>query len=173
MVVGVILNLSVGIFVHRLPARWLVTIASLLSSFAPLIMAKVNPSVSYWVFEFWSQVFTPLSADVLFTIGLIIVSDNFPKETQALAGAVFSTVTQFGQSLGVGVCQVVALSVTENSSNGQGNHNGSSTSENPDETALLRGYRASFWTMFAYMVISGIIAIIGLRNTGKIGLKRE
>lgn len=170
MVIGVIINLSVGLFVHRLPARWLVTLSALLCSIAPFIMARVNPASNYWLLEFWGQVFTPVSGDVLFTVGLIIVSDNFPKETQALAGAVFNTVAQFGQSLGIGVCQVVALGVAGNADTGQQGGNGV---ENMDEGVLLEGYRASFWTMFAYMVACGFIAIIGLRKAGKIGLKRE
>lgn len=170
VVVGVILNLSVGLLVHRLPARWLVTLSSLLCSLAPFIMTRVNPASSYWHLEFWSQIFTPLSADVLFTVGLIIVSDNFPKETQALAGAVFNTVAQFGQSLGIGVCQVVALGVMGGADHGQVEGGGV---ENTEEAALLRGYRASFWTMFAYMVVCGLIAIVGLRKAGKVGLKRE
>lgn len=133
-------------------------------------MARVNPASSYWLLEFWGQIFAPLSGDVLFTVGLIIVSDNFPKETQALAGAVFSTVAQFGLSLGIGVCQVVALGVMGNPDNGQqeGNDVGST-----EETALLKGYRASFWTIFAYMVLCGFIAIVGLRKAGMVGIKRE
>jgi len=133
-------------------------------------MARVNPASSYWLLEFWAQIFTPLSGDVLFTVGLIIVSDNFPKETQALAGAVFNTVVQFGQSLGIGVCQVVALGVMGETNNGQQEGN---SVESIEETALLRGYRASFWTMFAYMVVCGFIAIVGLRKAGKVGLKQE
>jgi len=133
-------------------------------------MARVNPASSYWLLEFWGQIFTPLSADVLFTVGLLIVSDNFSKETQALAGAVFNTVAQFGLSLGIGVCQVVALGVMGRTDNGQQEGNGV---ESTEETALLRGYRASFWTMFAYMVVCGFIAIVGLRKSGKVGLKRE
>jgi len=174
MIVGIMLNLSVGLFVHRLPARWLVTLTSLLSAIAPFIMTRVNPASSYWLLEFWSQAFTPMSGDVLFTVGLIIVSDNFPSETQALAGAVFSTVSQFGQSLGVGLCQLVALGVMGEAEGGRMDGGGRGKPfESADEAALLRGYRASFWAMFAYMILCGFIAIVGLRKAGKVGLKRE
>jgi MFS family permease len=129
------------------------------------MMALVNPDWSYWLVEFWAQLCSPLSADVLFTVGLIIVSETFPPETQALAGAVFNTVGQLGQSLGIGLCQAVALGVA-----------GRSDADGGGEGAiamLLKGYRASFWTMFAYMVLCGLLAPIGLRNVGKVGLKRE
>lgn len=116
-----------------------------------------------------------MSADVLFTVGLIIVSESFPQDTQALAGAVFNTVGQFGQSLGMGVCQVVALGVIGKGdgqeSSGGGHGGGISAGAEKDD--LLKGYRASFWTMFAYMLVCGLTAVIGLRKAGKVGVKRD
>ncbi|KAF2119244.1 major facilitator superfamily domain-containing protein [Lophiotrema nucula] len=172
LMVGVFINLSVGIFVHRLPARWLVAISSLLCSLAPLMMALVKPEWRYWYMELWAQVFAPMSGDVLFTVGLIIVSDNFPEKTQALAGAVFNTVAQFGTSLGVGICQVVALGVMgPNMDSGSDASSHGATASNIND--MLKGYRAGFWTMFASMVLCGLIAIVGLRQAGKVGLKKD
>jgi MFS family permease len=98
------------------------------------------------------------------------VSDSFPKGTQALAGAVFSTASSFGTSLGVGVCQVVALGVMgpDTDPNDESND---ATSRNASD--MLLGYRAGFWTMFAFMVCCVLIAIVGLRRTGKVGLKKD
>ncbi|ETN41508.1 uncharacterized protein HMPREF1541_03444 [Cyphellophora europaea CBS 101466] len=169
---GAVLNLSVGLFVDKLPARWLVSISSLLASGAPLMMALVKPEWSYWYMEFWAQMLSPMSADVLFTVGLIIVSDVFPEKSQGLAGAVFNTVGQFGLSLGMGVCQLVALGVTGESSSA--GHGGSVESlDETDPAALLRGYQASFWTMFACMTTCAAVAVMGLRKVGTVGLKRE
>jgi len=134
-------------------------------------MALMNPAWNYWYLAFWAQVAAPFSADVLFTVGLIIVSDTFPEKTQALAGAVFNTVAQIGMSLGMGLCQVVALGVQGGDGQGGGHHGGSS--ENADPVAVLRGYRASFWTVFAYMAVCVVVAIVGLRKAGNVGLKRE
>ncbi|KAF2259363.1 MFS general substrate transporter [Lojkania enalia] len=170
LMVGVCINLSVGVFIDRLPAGWLVVGSSLLCAFAPLMMALVNPNWKYYYLELWAQMLAPLSADVLFTVGLIIVSDNFPERTQALAGAVFSTVAQFGTSLGAGICQVVALGVMGSDVDPSGDPN-SATSE--DASDMLGGYRAGFWTMFASMVCCVLIAIVGLRQTGKVGLKKD
>jgi nitrate/nitrite transporter NarK len=167
LLVGVCINLSVGIFVDRVPAGWLVVGSSLLSAIAPLMMALVDPTWKYYYLELWAQILAPLNADVLYTVGLIIVSANFPDKMQALAGAVFSTVGQFGTSLGVGLCQVVALGVM----GPNGNPKGDATSEDVRDT--LRGYRASFWTMFASMVCCVLIAFVGLRQTGKVGLKKD
>ena len=111
LLIGTIANLTVGLFVDKVSARLLVAVSSLLCAGAPLLMALVDPEWSYWYMEFWAQVLSPLSGDVLFTVGLLIVSDTFPEKMQGLAGGVFNTVAQFGMSLGIGVCQVVALGV--------------------------------------------------------------
>lgn len=170
---GVVISLLVGTFVHRVPARWLVAISGLIAALSPLFMAVMDPSWSYWYLAFWAQMAAPFSVDVLFTVGLIIVSDTFPEKTQALAGAVFNTVAQIGMSLGMGLCQVVALGVQGDTGDaaGGGHHGGSSGAE--DFQGLLRGYRASFWTVFGYMAACVVVAVIGLRKTGKVGLKRE
>jgi MFS family permease len=171
MTVGCVLNLTVGAFIHKVPARWLVTVSSILCAGAPLLMALVNPAWSYWYLEFWAQVLAPMSADILFTVGLIIISDVFPEKTQGLAGGVFNTTAQFGFSLGTGICQLVALGVAGSSSGG-GSH-GSSESSDVDPKALLEGYRASFWTMFAFMLACALLAVFGLRKAGTVGLKRD
>ncbi|KAJ6196140.1 LOW QUALITY PROTEIN: major facilitator superfamily domain-containing protein [Bipolaris maydis] len=175
---GVLINILVGFFIHRVPARWLVAGSALICALSPLLMALVPPTWSYWQLAFWAQIFAPFSADVLFTVGLVIVSDNFPEKTQALAGAVFNTVAQFGMSLGMGSCQVVALGVQgpASGSTGEGHasgHGGGSAFEDKDEGAVLKGYRASYWLMFGYMVVCMGIAVVGLRKAGKVGLKKE
>jgi len=134
------------------------------------MMALLNPAWNYWYLAFWAQVFSPFGVDVLFTVGLIIVSDSFPEKTQALAGAVFNTAAQFGMTLGMGSCQVVALGVM---GDGQGGAQGETSFAEQDPGALLKGYRASFWTMFAYMVVCVLIADVGLRRVGNVGLKRD
>jgi MFS family permease len=171
LLMGAILNLTVGMFVDKVPARWLVAVSSMLCAGAPLLMAIADPEWSYWYMEFWAQTLAPMSADVLVTVGLLIVSDQFPEEMQALAGAVFNTVAQFGMSLGVGICQVVAMGV---SSRGKSQAEADAVSNNNDgEGQSLEGYRAGFWTMFAIMVTCSLVALGGLRRAGKVGLKRE
>ncbi|KAL8377832.1 hypothetical protein RB595_008492 [Gaeumannomyces hyphopodioides] len=169
VVVGTALSLMTGVFVHRLSARWLTGGSSLLCAASPLLMALVEPAWSYWHGQFWAQVLVPVSADVLFTVGLIIVSESFPERTQALAGAVFNTVGQLGLSLGVGVCQVVALGVTGNGGGGGGGHGGGGGGAFDDEEvgALLRGYRASFWAMFGQMLLCTAVAVVGLRKVSR------
>lgn len=171
---GVLINIVVGFFVHRVPARWLVASSALICALSPMLMALMNPNWNYWYLAFWAQVAAPFSIDVLFTVGLIIVSDSFPEETQALAGAVFNTVAQFGLSLAMGSCQVVALGVQAgDGASATGGGHGDGAFESANSMALLKGYRASYWLMFAHMLVCVVIAVVGLRKVGKVGLKRE
>ena len=79
------------------------------------------------------QLLAPLSADILFTVGILIVSDVFPAKTQALAGAVFNTLAQLGTSIGLTTLSVISRGVTKEIGN---ESKGSSA-------ALMEGYRAS------------------------------
>lgn len=151
----------------------LVVGSSFICALAPLFMAVVDPTWKYWYLEFWAQVFAPWSGDCLFTVGLIIVSESFREEEQGMAGAVFNTVAQFGMSLGMGVCQVVALGIMRNNERvGHGGGHGEAF-ENVSVGDTLRGYRAGFWTMFAMMIVCGGIAVVGLKRAGKVGVKTD
>lgn len=126
-------------------------------------MALIDPAWSYWKGAFWAQCVAPLSGDVLFTVGLIVVSEGFPEDTQALAGAVFNTVACFGMAFGLNSMQVVSLLVTK----------GTQYRDKKSPVALLQGYQASFWTMFGMTIACSLLCIGGLRKMGKIGLKKD
>lgn len=160
LVVSVLINLTIGLFVHRVPVLWLVGLSSLICSGAPVLMAIAPPDGTYWAHPFVAQIFQPASFAVLFTVGLIVVSDAFAEDTQALAGAVFNTAGQFGGALGLSVLQVVSKQEEE----------GSGLEK---EDALLQGYRASFWTMFGFMILCGGMGGFGMRKVGRVGLKRD
>ena len=100
---------------------------------------------------------------MLFTVGLIIVSDVFPQRTQGLAGAVFNTVAQLGTSIGLALTAVVSTSVTDQSE----------YREKDSAPALLEGYRAVFWMLFGWMALACVAGGFGLRKLGKIGEKRD
>ncbi|KAJ6033816.1 uncharacterized protein N7446_007892 [Penicillium canescens] len=160
LVVGVLVNLLVGFSVHKAPAVWIATITSFLCAGSPLLMAVIQPSWPYWANAFVAQLLQPISVDALFTIGLIFITDAFPDNTQALAGAVFNTSAQFGTALGLAVMQVTSTITTNKS-------------QKLETQALMEGYRASFWTMFGFMLLCTVVSFLGLRNAGKVGLKRD
>jgi MFS family permease len=160
---GTVINLTIGLVVDRIPAAYAVVVSSGLCAGAPLLMALLNPAWPYWYAELFAQLLAPLSADVLFTVGLIIVSDVFPPRTQALAGAVFNTLSMLGVSIGLTTVSVISTTVTRES--------GFSDQAAPE--ALLKGYRATFWACFAWMVTACFVGGVGLRKLGKVGVKKD
>lgn len=161
LVVGIIMNITTGLFIHKIPAVWIVLVSSLLTAGAPVLMAVIQPEWPYWANAFVAQILMPISCDVLFVIGLIVITDVFPEDKQALAGAVFNTGAQFGTALGLAIMQVTSTLVSAD-------HDGMKPSQ-----ALMEGYRASFWTMFAFMLSCALVGGLGLRKSGKIGLKQD
>ncbi|KAK1141742.1 hypothetical protein N8T08_008840 [Aspergillus melleus] len=160
LVVGVLMNIVIGLFVHKVPAFWIAAISSIICAGSPLLMAVIQPSWPYWGNAFVAQLLQPVSFDALYTIGLIVITDVFPDNTQALAGAVFNTSSQFGSALGMAVLQVVSTVITDQSGK--------------DEVpALMEGYRASFWAMFALMLCCTVVGFFGMRKAGKVGLKQD
>ncbi|EHA25612.1 hypothetical protein ASPNIDRAFT_190128 [Aspergillus niger ATCC 1015] len=160
LVSGIFMNLIVGLFVHRVPAFWIVTAATIVCAVSPLLMALVQPSTPYWGNAFVAQVLQPVSFGALYTVGLIIVTDCFAEDMQALAGAVFNTASQFGNAIGLAVLQVISNVVSKHSGD-------------QENLALMDGYRASFWTMFGSMILCTILGFWGLYKAGKVGLKRD
>ncbi|KAH8651106.1 major facilitator superfamily domain-containing protein [Xylariales sp. PMI_506] len=163
LIAGALTNLSTGIFVNRMPVMWAVLISSAVSAVAPLLMALIKPEWPYWVDAFFAQILAPLSCDILFTVGLLIVSDVFPAHMQAVSGAVFNTCAQLGTAIGLSVTSVITSSVT----------NASHYADKSSPDAVMEGYRAVFWTMFGWSVLVCVVCVLGLRRVGGIGLKRD
>lgn len=156
MLVGVALHFAVGLFVHRISAMWLVFGTSLACSGAPLLMATINPSWPYWYAAFPAQILHPLSADVLFCVGLITISHEFPDSTKSLAGAVFNTVAQFGASIGLAIVGIISDAATQ----------ASPYEDKSSPPALFDGYKAAFWASFGLTIATALIAVVGLRKLG-------
>jgi MFS family permease len=122
-------------------------------------MALVQPRSSYWLGPFFAQLLLPFSVDVLFTVGLLIISEGFPEDRQSFAGAIFNAAAQLGNALGLAIMQVVSAAVTKRMAE-------------PDSTdAILQGYRACFWFDFALMLVCVLVGGVGLQRAGKIGRK--
>lgn len=104
-----------------------------------------------------------LSADVLFCVGLIVISQVFTEDTKALAGAVFNTVAQFGTALGLAAIGIIADSVTEHSR----------FDDKESSGALFEGYKAAFWSAFALTLAIAVVSVVGLRKVGSANDVRE
>ncbi|GAB7355454.1 hypothetical protein MBLNU459_g5958t1 [Dothideomycetes sp. NU459] len=154
LVMAVLTNISTGFFVDRMPVMWVVLISSALCGVSPLLMAVINSRWPYWYMAFPAQVLQPLSPDVLFTVGLLVISAVFPPGTQALGGAVFNTCSQLGTSIGLTITAVISDSRTA----------AAGDSDKTSPNALMTGYRAVFWALFVWMVAVCVVGAWGLRR---------
>ena len=167
---GLATNAVCGLVVHRLAAHHLLLVSCALSAVSPALMAAVvDPHAPYFHAAFAAMVLSPISSDVLFNVSNLVITNVFADETQALAGGVFATVSQLGNSLGLAVTSIVSGSVAA----GRLEAGGNSGKEKDVLGAELAGYRAAFWTCFGAAVVSGVVGVLGLRKSGKVGLKRE
>ena len=163
VVMGFIINILTGFLVDKLPASILVLVASLLSAVSPVVYATLSPTSSYWVAAFPAMCVSPVSSDLLFSVSNLVITANFRPNEQALAGGVFNTISQLGNSIGLAVTAMIASSVTMDARSGK--------AANP--SAILEGYRAAFWTCFAAAIVSCLVSSVGLRKSGKVGLKKD
>lgn len=154
-------------------------------------MALTDPSWSYWVGAFWASVLGPLACNgtftrhsmsklnlvlssltqnlfppfppktVVFTVANLITTRAFPEANQALAGAVFNTIAQFGASMGIAGMALV------NSATLKLHPGPSSPSPGHEEEFLMVGYRGVFWACTALMVVLCVVGGIGLRRCEK------
>lgn len=163
VVTGSCTNFLTGWLVKRVRADVLVLSSAAITAVAPLLMAIIDPSWSYWSCAFFATACAPVCADVLFTVANLLITSVFPPETHGLAGGVFNTISNIGNSVGLAITAVVASSVTM--AKERGHH---STSE-----TLMDGYRATFLLCFGVNIL--ILGVVGwgLRRIGKVGIKVE
>ena len=98
---------------------------------------------------------------MLYTISNLIIADAFPASKQSLAGGVFNTVSQIGNSVGLTIGAVISATVTTR------DYNPSSVE------VLVKGFRATFWFCFAAMFSVIFLSFVGLKKAGKVGLKSD
>ncbi|TVY39885.1 Drug resistance protein [Lachnellula occidentalis] len=161
-VMGLGTSLLTGWLVKYVPAAILIICSAIITAVCPILMATIDPTWSYWRGSFFALSCIPVCADVLFTVANLLVVSLFPDDP-GLAGGVFNTVSNIGNSVGLAAAAVIAAGVTNAKSGGI----------HPKDhiDALLSGYRASF---LACVVSNALILIgvyYGMRNVGKVGVK--
>ncbi|PYI08580.1 MFS general substrate transporter [Aspergillus sclerotiicarbonarius CBS 121057] len=162
-VMGLLASLMTGLILHRIRADAIITFATVISSISPLLMALVSPQWAYWHGEFFAVCLNPVAADVLFTVSTILIAGMFPAETQGLAAGVFNTVAQVGRSIGLALVALISSSITDKSF----------PVKDQSPEALLVGYRAAFWFLFAMNVGSLGVSFVGLRKVGNVVKKKS
>ncbi|KFA70048.1 hypothetical protein S40285_08542 [Stachybotrys chlorohalonatus IBT 40285] len=161
VIMGIFVNILTGYLISKVKVRTLAVVSAVVTLVAAPLMATVDIGENYWLAPFWAMFLSPVSPDVLFTVSNLVISNAFPPETQSLAGGVFNEVSQFGNSVGLAITAAIAASVTEQS--GYQDHH----------VALMEGYRAAFWTIFASCATVTGVVWFGFRKTGIVGKKDD
>lgn len=69
-------------------------LGTIITGAACILFALIDPSATYWAFEFPSTTLVVFGADFVYSVGTIFVAKIvFPYE-QSLAGGLFQTMTQ-------------------------------------------------------------------------------
>ncbi|KAI9674922.1 MAG: hypothetical protein M1822_008984 [Bathelium mastoideum] len=172
VVIGIVLSVAIGMILHRASAYWIILLVCCLTAISPLLMALAEPTWSYWYATFWAVLLSPLSGDVLFVISGLIITNTFPEGTQALASAVFNTISQFGTAAGLAVMAVISSSVSQDYAQRRDIPVETSADDySPD--ILLEGYRASYWACFGFSLLTCAIGALGLRGVANKGMKKD
>ncbi|KAM0202481.1 hypothetical protein ACHAQI_010925 [Fusarium lateritium] len=161
VIMGVAVNILTGFLIAKVKVRTLAVVSALVTMVAAPLMATVDVGENYWLAPFWAMFLSPVNPDVLFTVSNLVISDAYPPEMQSLAGGVFNEVAQFGNSVGLAITAAIAASVTEHSH------------ITAHEEALMKGYRAAFWTIFASCTTVTVVVWLGLKKGGIVGRKQD
>lgn len=162
-IAGALANIVMGLISHKVRADYTVLVGAGLTTVGALLMCVIQPEWTYWAGAFPALFLNPIGADVLFTVSNLVITSVFPARTQGLAGGVFNTVAQIGKSVGLATSGVIAATITEQSE----------YHEKDSPEALMVGFRAAFWYLFALSSATGLLFVWGLRGIGKVGMKRE
>ncbi|ERF73309.1 hypothetical protein EPUS_03142 [Endocarpon pusillum Z07020] len=162
VVSGVLANIAAGSLVRRVRADVLIGGSVLLSAATPLIMALIDPSLSYWTAAFTATLLSPIWADITLIVANLVVTQIFPSSTHGLAGGVSNTMAQVGTSLGLNFTAILATGVTMSLAD----------VDKTSPSALERGYRAAFWASFAATVLMLGVTGWGMGRMGKVGTEK-
>ena len=69
---GIALNLCTGLFIDKINVSYLVTISSIVTVVAPLVMALTNPAWGYWLGGFWAALTCPFSGDGIANLSVFL-----------------------------------------------------------------------------------------------------
>lgn len=171
-VVGVLTNTIAAHLVAKVDVNVLLGISAVITAVSPILMAVASPEWTYWTATFIAMALSPINGDVLWTVSSLVICRAFPADSQALAGGVFNTISQLGNSVGLAVTAAIAASVSAHDQDG-GSSAGDSTKDIETAVRLLEGYRAAYWTIFGGMVLVCAASFLGLRKLGKVGVKQD
>lgn len=128
-----------------------------------------------WCYQFPAAFLMVWGADMLFLCGILYASKIADHAEQAQAGSIISTVSYLGTSFVLAIATIVSdrVQISESAKMGQPltDFQNLSALQIP-RAALLKGYKAGWWTCFAFMAFAGLLSIVGMHGIGYVGSKK-
>ncbi|KAG2147771.1 major facilitator superfamily domain-containing protein [Suillus bovinus] len=170
-VVGCLCNVFVAMFVGKFPLVIFAVSGTLLTAFAAILFALIDPTVTYWAFCFPSTVIVVFGADFVYSSGTIFIAKIAHPHERSVAGAMFQTMAQLGIAVGLAVSTLVFNIVVKNESARLG-VTVNSAGTNAPHSAQLKGYRSSQWTCASFALMAALLAVLSLHHVGIVGDKK-
>ncbi|KAJ5217604.1 uncharacterized protein N7469_011229 [Penicillium citrinum] len=159
---GLLMNIAIGAFLPRVRPSIAVPVACFVSGIAPFLFTILCnlDGPDYWRGPFHAMAFNPLGADLMSTIAILVMTAAFASQTQALAGGVFSMLSQIGKSVEVATSALIARQITAR------------TGKPETMESLLLGYKAGWWYNCSLGFLSVVVSFWGLGSVQKVEVKR-
>jgi hypothetical protein len=143
----------ISVFMCFVTGSCLAAIGTSVTSLAPLLLALVKPSASYWTYDFFGAIASVCGADFVFSSGTLFVAKVVAEHEQSVAGGLFQTMAQLGTSLGLALTTIAFNTAADKHQNGDGGSFSSGDTSSQGLGALLQGYKAAAWTAFAFGIL--------------------
>jgi len=114
---GAIAAILSAIAIRHLAAQYIMSIGSLASAVALVLICTMPEQQTYWAQIFPALVITALGPDFLFTASQIIASNTVKRSQQGIAGSFVGTILSYGLSTGLGFAGTVEAYTNSNGKN--------------------------------------------------------
>jgi hypothetical protein len=155
---GIAANAVTAYLVARVKIQNLAVGSALITMIAPPLMATVEIGENYWFAPFWALFLSPVNPDGMhkFTFHPHSITRSTNKSSVLFTVSNLVISDAFPPEV-----QSLAASITDRSA------------EQRNEDALMKGYRAAFWTIFTGTVVVVVVSAFGLRHAGTVGKKND
>lgn len=110
---GLFATASVGVFIPKVPARYIFGISTFSFFIGNLLMSFAIDSKVYWAFIFPACLLVVGGPDLSFASSGILISNAVLPEEQGVAGSFISTVVQYSIAIGLGIAATVEAQVNK------------------------------------------------------------
>ncbi|WVW83189.1 hypothetical protein I302_105207 [Kwoniella bestiolae CBS 10118] len=160
---AVFCTVFVALFIHRVPAYWLLVVGLLTCGLANMCFALSGEETNYWKLPFHGMWLVTCGVYLFMPTGLIFVSHFALSDEYSVATGLYQTMTRLGISVGLSLMSIIVTSIKN-----QNLAKGRSQNE-----SLLRGLQSGFWLTAALCWVGVGVAAIALRRLGTVGKNEE